>query len=410
MIRRLAASRLPNSYKASSVLWRHSLHSICSRVAMFPPQLVRYFLVRYTRPGDAVADCWAGMGAVPLEACLTGRYGIGGDISPEAYSVMRAKLYPPLLTEVNEYLADLESRLHHWTNSAPDIDALGQVLQIPLYYHPKILTEILKLRVLIGDDATLESRRAVKARFVQALMLGILHGDRDESISITLDSSKALSPGHVKKMIHAFPNTYSPKYKRSVIDALRVKAMKVFADFVPRYRGRAKQCEADRFTVNRELRLVITSPPYMAVHTYAYDNRIRLWYLGHDYRDIKQKMNITEDKERYFAGVQNVLRRLQSFLAEDSAVVVVLGDIRKKERIVKLGEILAKKWVDSANSELKLRQVIVDRMRRGRKRYYDVGQRGIRTERILVFEKGRPQLTNERINWAERPFMNGVGV
>src|SRR3990170_367510 len=89
------ASSLPCSYKRASYLWRHSLHSLCSRVAMFPPQLVHYFIRKHTLPGDIVADLWAGVGTVSLEACLTGRFGIGNDVSPEAYTIIRAKLDPP---------------------------------------------------------------------------------------------------------------------------------------------------------------------------------------------------------------------------------------------------------------------------------------------------------------------------
>lgn len=112
----------------------HSLHEISYR-ACFKPQLPRFFILRLSRRGDTVYDPFMGRGTTLLEAALCERIPIGCDINPLSEILIRPRLNPPLLTEVEERLnkIDLEKR----TEVREDL---------LVFYHTSTLVAITNLR------------------------------------------------------------------------------------------------------------------------------------------------------------------------------------------------------------------------------------------------------------------------
>lgn len=96
-----------NGWENSKKDRTHKLHSICSYMAMFPPTIPRYFVENCTKPGDVVLDPFSGRGTTPLEACLSGRVGIGNDLNPLAYYLTLAKVEVPPYERVLSRLRQL---------------------------------------------------------------------------------------------------------------------------------------------------------------------------------------------------------------------------------------------------------------------------------------------------------------
>jgi hypothetical protein len=401
IIAHIPASRLPGSYKLAPRLWRHSLHTICSRVAMFPPQLTHYFIAVYSKKREVVIDPWAGVGTAPLQACLDGRTGIGSDVSPEAWTIMSAKLNPPRLDETLAYLSEIHKRLQRMPNQ--HLDKTGARIGIRHYYEPETLKEVLKIRALLRKDRF--SKNPVKRRkatFISALMLGIMHGDRSESLSIEMDSSKAYSPAHILRMQRKFPKKYVPKY-RNVIISLLTKVSKVLQDTPPTAPGYAYNLSADLFRPRKRARLIITSPPYLDVHNYAYDNRARLWFLGYDYKAVHSRLFSTEDLQFYLAFVGKTIASLANSMMRNSTCIIMFGDVRKGDRVVKLGDIFAAYWLKNYSKVLRLERIIIDRVRPTRRRNFNLTKsQGIRCERILVFCKGQPKCNKASFYWSSK--------
>ena len=367
---------------------------------MFPAQMVHYFLLRYTEPGDLVADYWAGMGTTPLEASLNGRLSIGNDLSPEAFAVLQAKLNPPPPTDLAKYLKQLEANMLR--NTGEDLDELGERLGVHWYYHKHTLQETLAIRKTLEEDID-SSRKDVSrnATFTRALMLGILHGDREESISIPLDSAKALSVKHVRDMKRKDPVLYRARHKRPVVDSLRIKANKVMRDPFKPLRGLSRNLDASKLKLPRKARMVFTSPPYLTVHTYAYDNRIRLWFLREDYRSVARNLFDTDSVDYYLQYMVGCLRNIQEGLDSNSTCFLVVGDVRnKKGEVIRLGERISEAWQDSSNTEMKIARTITDRIRPSNRRYFNLERTaGPRFERILEFQQGRPIERSINIDW-----------
>lgn len=69
----------------------YATHGLQSYAAKCPPQLVRYGLRYYSKPGETVLDPMVGSGTTLIEARLTGRHSIGYDIDPLARLIARVK-------------------------------------------------------------------------------------------------------------------------------------------------------------------------------------------------------------------------------------------------------------------------------------------------------------------------------
>src|ERR1700752_895636 len=75
----------------NSLYATHGLHAFAAKC---PPQLVRYGISRYSRPGETVLDTMMGSGTTLVEARLMGRNGIGYDLDPLARLIASVKSRP----------------------------------------------------------------------------------------------------------------------------------------------------------------------------------------------------------------------------------------------------------------------------------------------------------------------------
>src|SRR6267143_4894472 len=204
------------------------------------------------------------------------------------------------------------------------------------------------------------------------------------------------------------PGEYTSS-RKNVIECLAMKASKVFLNTPHKMKGLAYKKDAADFTIEEgSVDLVITSPPYYNAHTYPYDNRHRLWFLGHDYRRIQRKMFQTSNTFEYSHYILRCLRNIQTMLKDGGACVLVVGDVEmdsKGEKIMKkTGEIIADQWADSRNTEMEVARIIVDHIPLKSRRYIHVPvSKGIKLERIVVFHKGRMSDRNVLTNWSNRP-------
>lgn len=74
-----------------SVNTDESTHALHSYPAKFIPQLVNELIKTFTKPGDLIADIFAGSGTTNLEAMCLGRYSLAIDVNPVASLITRAK-------------------------------------------------------------------------------------------------------------------------------------------------------------------------------------------------------------------------------------------------------------------------------------------------------------------------------
>ncbi len=381
----LLSYELEDSWKCARDGWGIALHRICSRTGSFPPALAYYFVVKYSRIGDVVLDPFSGKGTAPLEACLNGRVGVGNDLSPEAYVLTRAKVRPTSLRNVLEWIGWAERRL-----DPGGYDISGVSDDVKAFFSNYTLKQILAVRDLIE-----ETEDEDLAIFLRALMLGILHGPTRIHLSLKCSHSFSMAPGYVKR--YARMNGFS-KPRRNVLRCLRVKALRIFRDGIPTVRGQAYMHDARKLPIEDEsIDLVVTSPPYFNMQTYAWDNWLRLWFLGYEYEDVARKLFHTESVDRFKQFMREVLKEIFRVLRWDRAAIIVLGRVRLKGRIIDMARVTAP---IAEEIGFKVAGIISDFIPKSNKYLWYLGEDdGVSKEVILELHKGGFKPSPIRIDW-----------
>jgi DNA methylase. len=86
--------------------------------------------------------------------------------------------------------------------------------------------------------------------------------------------------------------------------------------------------------------LIVTSPPYFSMQTYAWDNWLRLWFLGHDYREVAKRLFHTSSVPRFLGFMEEALGEMHRVLRSGGHCVLVLGIVRLKGVLVDMAQLL----------------------------------------------------------------------
>lgn len=373
--------------------WGHPFHSICSYFAMFPPGLPRVLISWLTRPGGVVWDPFCGRGTVPFEACQLGRVGLGSDLSPLAVVLTSAKVDPPsrmaVLRRVRSLQAEFDPRA---------IDLSEAPSEIRMLYHDRTLEQLLWLRGILR-------RRSRTDRFILALTLGLMHANanadgRPRGFSIPMPNTFAMSPGYVARFIQ---ENGLRRPKVDVFEKLSTRAQNLAWPVLP-IRGRGWRQDALRSSPYRwrEERpdLILTSPPYLNVISYAKYNWVRLWLLGCNWRDIEADLFSTSSVARYENFVRLLLERLKDVLSPHGYLALVVGDVTLSGRPTRLADKLAAAAEDTGWTQLASIKDAIPNSNRVSRIWADDRVRGVRTDRIVVLSRRKRALPPlSRVSW-----------
>ena len=369
--------------KRSTTATDCTLHQLAPYIGRLKTSIARSLISRYTREGDLVVDPFSGCGVVGLEAAATGRRVLAGDWNPYAVVLTRAKMFPPASLEVAQrQLAEIW-RKSSKAVSRQDLRAIPRWVR--KFFHPETLREALAFR-----DACVEH----EDDFLLACFLGILHHQRPGFLSYP--SSHLVPYLRDRK----FPRKRYPEMyeKRDVLSRVKAKLRRAFRRPPPRYcqPRRVLSTDARHFPRVRNIRAVITSPPYMNALDYVRDNRLRLWFLG---RSLPKGLELTgrNRKAAFIALMREVCRRLAPGIQPGGYFILVVGDVTRggtrTGRTTRLMRNLFEKEPRLAGFRLRAsyRDEVPD-IRRSRQEC-----RGTKGETVLIYEKcslhgrGRPR-------------------
>lgn len=394
----ISSFEIPGGWQSYRPRWGHSLHTICARTGSFPPRLVHYLIDRFSKVGDRVLDLFSGKGTTILESCLMGREGIGNDICPDAYVLTLAKANPPRKSSFLKYLGQVKKRIPKIAGGELDNS------DIRIYYSEKTLKEILALKEILREDEVKASENSEvgdtdslsrNVNFLKALMLGILHGSTSFALSLPMPHTFSMSPSYVKRKVIEEPTRFA-KPERDVIKCLKAKSARVYKDSISRnfLSGKAYQCDAKELMLEEQVDLIITSPPYLSLHTYAWDNWIRLWFLGYDYKTVKKSLFVTESETLYLEEMKKCLMNMNKMLKPDSRCFIVVGDVRGHKPLANL---LADMVSNNEEIGFSVQRIIIDKIERNRRYLYGNNSHHVKTDRILELHKGSPVCKTEDV-------------
>ena len=328
---------LTNSWKEKKRSWGHSLHGMASRSGSFPPALANYFIMNFSRKGDRVLDPFSGKGTTALEACLNDRYGIACDVAPEAYALTCAKTNSIEHAAAVEYLEELQIE----PVSKKEFDEVKD--EVKIFYTEKVLKQLLGFRKAIEKDYSFkkekvsalkskersQKQRSKYAKYWTGVIIGILHGSSETSLSVPCSHSFSMAPNYVKN--------YSLKHglvkpERDIKKCLIKRSEKLLSDGALKYEGLSLLASAMDMPKDLEasIDLIVTSPPYFTAQSYAWDNWLREWYLGYDFKEVRKETLHTSVEEKYRLAMREHLEQAYKTLKPKRWAFYVVGDVIKK--------------------------------------------------------------------------------
>jgi hypothetical protein len=347
-----------------------SLHQLSPYIGKLKSAIAQDLILRYSQPGELVADMFCGSGTVPLEAARLGRRIFASDASLYAMTLTRGKLQAPRTSATA--LAELEDLLRY-VEALPLPDLRGVPRWVRAFFHPHTLKEVLRFTRLLQRE---------RNDFLLASLLGILHHQRPGFLSFP--SSHLVPYLRSHKFPHAvYPDLYAyrplaPRLRAKIARVLKRPPLQVLVGFVEDMR----QSAVESVDLPHGIDCVITSPPYMNALDYGRDNRLRLWFLGEPYLESLDRALTGPDG--YSSAIHALAQQLQEKVRPGGYCVFVVGErtTRKGERFP--SEVLTSIFAQHA-SALRLDHVIRDiipDIRRSRRHLA-----GVRRENILVFRK-----------------------
>lgn len=347
-----------------------SLHQLSPYIGKLKSSITQDLILRYSKPGELVADMFCGSGTVPLEAARLGRRVFASDTSIYAVTLTQGKLQAPMTSEAA--LAELEDLLQR-VNAFPMPDLRCVPPWVRAFFHPHTLKEALRFAEFVQRE---------RKSFLLASMLGILHHQRPGFLSFP--SSHLIPYLRSNKFPQAeYPDLYeyrplAPRLRAKVARALKRPPTHTLVGFIENIR----QSSVESVNLPDGIDCVITSPPYMNTLDYGRDNRLRLWFLGEPYLESLDRALTGLDG--YISAIHALAQQLPEKVRPGGYCVFVVGErtTRKGDRFP--SEVLTKIFAKHA-SALRLDHVISDiipDIRRSRRHLA-----GVRRENILVFRK-----------------------
>jgi hypothetical protein len=315
---------------------KSSLHTIAPYVGKLRPEVVSMLIDTYSSKNHTIYDPFCGSGTVPLEAWIKGRNAVGVDLNYYAFVLTKAKLFP---------YSSLDMAIKHLNKMSALVDLTKNKVKpanipkwVSCFFHPKTIKEIVVwMNILLNK----------KEFFLMSCLLGILHHQRPGFLSYP--SSHGAPYLRNKK----YPvDEYSEMYEyRNVYERLYQKVVRTYKtiptlDFLIKRKVFCKDTiKSDTEMLNGST--IITSPPYMKSLTYARDNRLRLWFLGHhNWEKLDRRISLA--KADFFTLMKNCFKSWSAFQRKGNHCVLVVGNIMfdrtKKQTIPDMICILAKEY------------------------------------------------------------------
>lgn len=318
-----------------------SLHEISYR-ACFKPQLPRYFIERFSAPGDRVYDPFSGRGTTAIEAALLGRAPAANDANPLARLLAEPRLHPPDLAGVAERLETLFTG---------EPDAQPEPTDLSMFYHPDTEAEIRRLRAALLGRAATGAADALDG-WIRMVATNRLTGHSPGFFSVySLPPNQAVTAEQQRRINARLGQAPAYRDTRKLVLA---KTRSLLRNVTGEQRAALAAAARDAVFMTGDARhtpalaadsvaLTVTSPPFLDVVDYASDNWLRCWFNGLDAAAVKAGVTAPGALAAWSAAMADVLAELHRVTRRGGHVAFEVGEVRRgtihlDEVIVPLGQ------------------------------------------------------------------------
>ena len=284
--------------------WGIWMHSISSYVGRIKPAFAHFLIKELTKENEVVLDPFCGIGTIPLELEQLNRKFIGNDLNPYAVIISRSKFDRKGIDNEIDFL----NKINLKNEPIPNLESVPK--WVKEYFHKRTLIEILLFKnILIKNERD----------FLFGCLLGILHGHRDQHLSIRT--------GYI---IPYIPNPKPKKEYKEVIPRMIKKAIRMYKDEVGfNVKGKILQEDSRRLSLKtNSVDAILSSPPYYHTLDYVHSNRLRLWLSDqNDDQQEELKSNLIQQRSSYLKQMDLVGKELKRVLKTNGLLIFILGDV-----------------------------------------------------------------------------------
>lgn len=292
--------------------------------AMFPVDFALDVISNYSGEGDLVVDPFCGRGTSLYAAGALDRKAFGIEINAVGWSYASTKVGPAGRDLVMRRLKAIARKASK--TDLPDL---------PRFFVKAYAPDV--RRFLVQAREELDWQNDVVDRTAMSMLLLYAHGNRKNAFSNQMRQTKAMSPAYALRWwderdlnppkldpIDFLESRLRWRYRHGSPDFSDVTTLHGDSTVVLK----SHDLEGQRWS------LLLTSPPYMKVANYHYDQWIRLWLLGGLPRPIVnggENQSWFGNREKYKTMLSSVFSILAK-TARRNAVVYVRTDARKETR------------------------------------------------------------------------------
>jgi SAM-dependent methyltransferase len=243
----------------------HGLHRF---PAKYIPQVPRWALREFSRPGDVVLDPFLGSGTTSVEAASLPVTSVGVEFDPLALEIARAKADPPPSAAVETAWRDV---MGAWR----DVGSAASRLPMAGVDNDDHWFDLDTRRSLAGLLAAIDAvdQPADVRRFLLILLSSVLRRVSradDQSMKTYVSGTNPKTPPAVEEVL-------GPAYERALTGLREFEARRhAAAPPAQIIRGDARDLPLPDASVD----LVITSPPYLDSVDYQYNTMVEYFWLG----------------------------------------------------------------------------------------------------------------------------------
>lgn len=293
--------------------------------AMFPMEFARATVKAYCPAGGSVLDPFAGRGTAVFAAAVEQRVGIGVEINPVGWLFGRVKLHPA----TDDHVLKRASEIAKVAKAIPRRVLDEQPEFFRWCYSQRVL------RFLLAARDCLDWRNGIVDGTLMAILLNHLHGNRGRELSNQMRQAKALAPAYSvrwwRQRNMKAPDIEPIEFLRKKLN-WRYSQGTVKLDSSRLYLGDSRKVLPRLRAQGIRFNLLLTSPPYIGVADYHYDQWLRLWMLGGPpeamHASDATSRGDFENKVIYEEILRDVFKRAAPLLLPD-AVIYVRTDARK---------------------------------------------------------------------------------
>ena len=304
----------------------HNLHEVSYR-ACFKPQLPRFFISRFTSPGDRVLDPFAGRGTTAIEAALMGRRVVANDANPLSEILTRPRIQVPKLAAIISRLNEID--LTHPSDTGTDID-------LSMFYHPSTYAQLLCLRSYLIERKQSATEDEID-RWIRMVATNRLTGHSPGFFSVyTLPPNQAVSR-EAQVKINARRNQAPPP--RDVKAIIQKKSKQLLKDLDVSDLVNLEAAARDAVFMTGDaaslsalkansVNLTVTSPPFLDVVQYREDNWLRCWFNDIQVDRVSNEITMAKTESAWFSKMKEVFSELFRVTTPGGHVAFEVGEVK----------------------------------------------------------------------------------